>query len=270
MTLPLLLLGSSMIAVSGVVGYVSGKETAPPYGPGGWWTVSSMVSTMPITAGVMVLSDVVSQGIEKFRLASTGQPKQSQWQWPQISEARFDWRRCLTSSIIGVFAICFLFGSIWLHYIDFIFPPAEVCPSNPNIALGLLILVAKSAFDSFAYGTISNSLIIFTRRLVAGDTAAEAFSTWEELIIDVSLCNFGFWTFWKILTYSIVPDNWRVAMVSLGSFIWNTYLGISCADQDFENVESVGHPTPRRFGSTPGTTPLPTFRFVKSSTLLVR
>ena len=90
------------------------------------------------------------------------------------------------------------------------------------------------------WDTVGNTLGIVLRRMMAGDSVAEAIAAWESAIVGVTILEFKFWPIWQSINFLWVPPGQRVLFCALGSFLWNGYLS-------FIGGKRQGPPTSRGY-----------------------
>jgi hypothetical protein len=99
--------------------------------------------------------------------------------------------------------------SFFIAHLDNVFP-------HEGEQQGMLELAGKVFTDSFVWGTISNSLNIFGRGLLEGESAALAFETWRAEIQEVTFNEFQFWPLWNLVNFHLVPRHMRVSFGAFG------------------------------------------------------
>jgi len=205
------LLGSATAILLAVVGVFAATEGIMPV-----LATAETWQNVPAAAALFGVSDVVAQKMEK--------------------QEKIDMSRMITASAIGILVNAFGFA-FWVRYLDMIFSDDMVGFSDPASAAGL---ASKTLFDSFVYGTISNSAGAYLRRLFRGETVGEAAKQWEESLPKVMVDEFRFWPFFQALTYGVVPPEHRVQFTAIGAFIWNVYMSMSASDAPATEGQATG------------------------------
>jgi hypothetical protein len=124
--------------------------------------------------------------------------------------------RAASASCVGIITCNFGFG-LWLHHLEAFIPGEAVSLTSWD---GISALASKSLLDSAVWGTISNSINIFGRRLFAGDSVKASEQAWRSCILDVTKHEFKFWPFWQAFNFSLVPYEMQVQFTALGGFVW--------------------------------------------------
>lgn len=128
----------------------------------------------------------------------------------------YNYVRAASASCVGIMTCNFGFG-LWLHHLEALIPGEAVGLTS---ATEIVTLATKALADSAVWGTVSNSLNIFARRIFAGDSPAKAEKTWRNAIMEVTKLEFKFWPFWQAFNFSVVPYEFQVQFTALGAFVW--------------------------------------------------
>jgi hypothetical protein len=167
-----------------------------------WILAGTWAQTMPATVALFGLSDLLAQTIEKRK--------------------SYNLVRAASASCVGIVTCNFGFG-LWLHHLEALIPGEAVSLTSLD---GISALASKSLLDSAVWGTISNSINIFGRRMFAGDSVSASEKAWRSCILNVTKHEFKFWPFWQAFNFSLVPYEMQVQFTALGAFVWNTYLSM--------------------------------------------
>mmetsp|Transcript_12470 Transcript_12470/g.30575 ORF Transcript_12470/g.30575 Transcript_12470/m.30575 type:complete len:350 (+) Transcript_12470:187-1236(+) len=137
-----------------------------------------------------------------------------------ISGAGLDLKRAFSACAIGV--LCNAIGLVvWLHWLDALIPKATIGLAGTR-AFGNL--ACKTITHSLVWGTLSNSLSIWLRRVLSGDSLRDATEFWDARIMPIMEKQFWFWPVYQGLTFALVPSEHQVAVTALGAFAFNIFM----------------------------------------------
>eukprot|EP00802_Teleaulax_amphioxeia_P013473 Tamp_13524.p1 GENE.Tamp_13524~~Tamp_13524.p1 ORF type:complete len:402 (-),score=81.95 Tamp_13524:113-1318(-) len=149
--------------------------------------------------------------------------------------SKLDRRRILAAGLIG--GVLQGFGTTaWLWHLNHAIPRSMV--GFDNLSQGAWLL-AKVLFDSAAWGTVINTLNVGARRVAAGDSVIQAYSTWKDKIVSITKSEYKFWPAFGAVIYTCVPEAQQVNGFGFGGLIWSIYLsyaanhGVSSNQQGF-------------------------------------
>jgi hypothetical protein len=111
----------------------------------------------------------------------------------------------------------------WLYFLDRLIPERAVGIFSIGEACRL---IGKGFIDSFVWGVLSNSVGIIGRRILEGDTYAQAAKIWYGKIINVTLLDFQFWPLWSVINFEFLPKKLQVSFTALGAIVWNVYISL--------------------------------------------
>mmetsp|Transcript_28660 Transcript_28660/g.55934 ORF Transcript_28660/g.55934 Transcript_28660/m.55934 type:complete len:386 (-) Transcript_28660:346-1503(-) len=131
----------------------------------------------------------------------------------------FDAWRSASASFTGI--LCNAIGlTVWLHFLNTCLPHS--CVGLKGTKLGLL--VAKTMTHAFVWGTLSNSISLVLRRILAGDSAMKSVEFWNSKILSVTKTNFAFWPAWMLINFALVPQQYHVRFTAVGAFCFNIFM----------------------------------------------
>jgi len=197
---PVGLLSAAVMLFAAIGAFVGAQDGG---GPEVWFSLQPVFETAPTSMALFFAADAFAQTLGD-----------------KEGKGEIDVKRALSCAMLGV-GVNSLGFQFWLHYLDSIIPPDTVGIESAQDAARLL---GKSLVDSFVWGTISNSIGIFMRQVMAGAPVQRASTLWERTIIPVMQQDVKFWTVWMSLCYSAIPNDMRVQWVALGALFFNIYL----------------------------------------------
>jgi len=146
------------------------------------------------------------------------------------SALRVDAWRSLSASMIGV--LCNAIGlTVWLHFLNTCLPASACGLSRGKLPL----LVIKTMTHAFVWGTLSNSLSLVLRRMLAGDSPNKSVAFWNSKIIQVTRSNMAFWPVWMLLNFALVPQAMQVRVTAVGAFCFNIFMS-------YVSAQKIAHP----------------------------
>lgn len=130
--------------------------------------------------------------------------------------------RMVSAGIVGM--VCNAIGTVtWLHFLNQLMPIGSIGLSTP---LKLVRLASKAWVHNLAWGTMSNTISLFLRRILAGDHPIAAAHFWHAKILPVTFNNFKFWPLVMFLNFAFVPSCYQVRVTAFAAFCFNTYMSL--------------------------------------------